>query len=573
MPIHPLVNELQKLRESSKHAVADGNSYNLDEFKEYLHIEREVESKLKKVITENAHIPGASLIMICGNVGDGKSHTLSRLNNELKADISAFNIHNDATESHNPTETSNDTLNRVLDGFSDAKIDSSNEKCILAINLGTLSKFLEEHGDNFSRLKEYVETNKILDIEIVKESDLTKESPFQHVNFTDFHMYALTEEGPISAIISTLLEKLTSSDSRNSLYKAYNEINSELRCPVKYNFHFISIKENQDTIMNLIIQAIVKNKTIVSVRSLLNFFYDLLVPVDLPWNDLIAYNKYVNKLTPEEFTDKIIPNYLFEHEELSSLFESIKVVDPCIHRYSALDKKIVELISSETPLKVYNETLDSISVSPLEKEISSLKNASLTKLFIRLNYFSENIKELHLNDPVFNEYMKELFYFNNNSKMGYQRIYSLAKESIRKWYGDPQINKKVVLRIGRNQSKYRVFKNFTTNPVKLIKAELNSIKISQFQDEISVSFKIAQRGDITIHIDFGLYELLTRIKNGYRPNRKDNNNYYSFVGIINQIIAQNGNDKTLDIDEVNMGDKSDFQLTENDFGGFKFSRV
>ena len=98
---HPLVYELQKLRESSKHAIADGNSYNLDEFKEYLHIEREVESKLKKVITENAHIPGASLIMICGNVGDGKSHTLSRLNNELKADMSAFNIHNDAYDKGN----------------------------------------------------------------------------------------------------------------------------------------------------------------------------------------------------------------------------------------------------------------------------------------------------------------------------------------------------------------------------------------------------------------------------------------------------------------------------------------
>ena len=42
MAIHPLVNELQKLSESSKHAVAQGTSYSLDEFREYLHIEREV---------------------------------------------------------------------------------------------------------------------------------------------------------------------------------------------------------------------------------------------------------------------------------------------------------------------------------------------------------------------------------------------------------------------------------------------------------------------------------------------------------------------------------------------------
>ena len=38
--VHPLVNELQKLSETSKHAVAQGTSYNLDKFREFLHIER-----------------------------------------------------------------------------------------------------------------------------------------------------------------------------------------------------------------------------------------------------------------------------------------------------------------------------------------------------------------------------------------------------------------------------------------------------------------------------------------------------------------------------------------------------
>ena len=83
MLTHPLVNELQKLRESSKHAVAQGNSYSLHRFREYLHIEREVEIKLKERIKICTQSDQARLLLVCGNVGDGKSHILSKLNKIL----------------------------------------------------------------------------------------------------------------------------------------------------------------------------------------------------------------------------------------------------------------------------------------------------------------------------------------------------------------------------------------------------------------------------------------------------------------------------------------------------------
>ena len=54
------VFELQKLRESSKNAVAQGNSYSLDRFQEYLHIERQVERKLSEQIIKCSNSSGAS---------------------------------------------------------------------------------------------------------------------------------------------------------------------------------------------------------------------------------------------------------------------------------------------------------------------------------------------------------------------------------------------------------------------------------------------------------------------------------------------------------------------------------
>ena len=134
MIANPLLEELKKLRESSKYAVAHGSSDKLDAFKKYLHIERDVEGILKDILVKCSKNNKAQLLLVCGNVGDGKSHILSHLHDELKNEISQFIIHNDATESHNPTESSNDTLYKLLNGFKDENLEESKDKIILAIN-------------------------------------------------------------------------------------------------------------------------------------------------------------------------------------------------------------------------------------------------------------------------------------------------------------------------------------------------------------------------------------------------------------------------------------------------------
>ena len=127
-----LLGELYKLRNSSKEAVEDADS--LNSFKEYLHVERGIQNefikKLKEVVNDNS----AHLVMLCGNVGDGKSHLLAFLNNHYPDLANQFKIHNDATESFDPNKNSIDTLSEVLSAFKDSNINNSNEKFILAIN-------------------------------------------------------------------------------------------------------------------------------------------------------------------------------------------------------------------------------------------------------------------------------------------------------------------------------------------------------------------------------------------------------------------------------------------------------
>ncbi|MFE3849300.1 DNA phosphorothioation-dependent restriction protein DptF [Flavobacterium sp. LB3P45] len=580
MTTNPLLEELKKLRESSKYAVAQGTYSNLNGFKKYLHIERDVEKKLKNIILRASERDNAQLLLVCGNVGDGKSHILSHLHDELENIISEFTIHNDATESHNPNESCNVTLYKLLQGFKDEKIDTSKDKIILAINLGTLSKFIEEFGDEFKILKEYISSTKILDTDLIHDDEFDNKSNFHHVNFTDYHMYSLTENGPTSKIISTLLEKIVSNNKANTIYKAYLDYKDnnadKVYCPIQYNYEFLFNENNRTIVSQLIVKAIIKSKEIVSLRTLLNFVHDIIVPVDLSNINEADYFKIIEKMNSSEYISNLIPNYLFEHPELSSLFEKIESLDPCISRNATTDDILLTLINAENVFDIFSKHIEKSYLEKIESKLNktTISKSDLSRFFMRLNYFSNYLKNDYLKDTDFDEYLVWLFHYNNYNPSYIKKVYELVENAARNWNGDPKTNGKVIINVGKKQTQYRVFKDFEVIPdVNLLKKK-NDTLINKFTQEFTLSFKINNETDfVKIHVDFSLYKILKMISQGYRPNKKDNNNYVYFVNSINVLINQNNNKAPLYIDEVNIGKAVDYKFSKDTFSGYKFQVI
>lgn len=580
MSINPLLEELKKLRESSKYAVAQGTYSNLNGFKKYLHIERDVEEKLKNIINKASESNNAQLLLVCGNVGDGKSHILSHLHNELKSVITQFTIHNDATESHNPNESSNITLYKLLQGFKDEEIGVSKAKIILAINLGTLSKFIEEFGDEFKKLKEYISCNKILDTDLVDNDEFEDKSYFQYVNFTDYHMYSLTENGPTSKIISTLLEKIVANNEANTIYKAYLEYKKsntdKVYCPIQYNYEFLFSQNNRTIVSQLIVKAIIKSKEIVSLRTLLNFVYDIIVPIDLSSINESDYFKTIEKMNGSEYISNLIPNYLFEHPELSSLFEKIESLDPCIHRDTNTDDILLTLVNAENVFDIFSKHIgkEYLEKIELKQNKSIISKSDLSRFFMRLNYFSNYFEKDYLKDADFDEYLIWLYHYNNHNPKYIKKIYDLVENAARNWNGDPKTDDKVIINVGKKQTQYRVFKDFEVIPDVNLSKEKNDTLINKFTQEFTLTFKINNEKDrVKIHVDFSLYKILKMISQGYRPNKKDNNNYVYFVNSINILINQNNNKASLYIDEVNIGKAVDYKFSKDTFSGYKFQVI
>lgn len=573
---HILIDELQKLKESSRYAIAQGNSYDIDDFKKFLHIEREVENKLKQIIISSSKLTTSQLVLVCGNVGDGKSHILSYLHNEIPDEIGKFQIHNDATESHNPNESSNDTLLRILNSFTDETITQSNAKLILAINLGTLSKFMEECGSKFQKLGTFIQNESILDNTLVSPEDFNPDSHFHQINFTDYHLYSLTENGPVSNIIKELLCRIITPSESNLIHKAYEKIKevAELsRCPVKYNYEFLFRSENRELIEQLLIQSIAQNKEIVSVRSLLNFIYDLIVPVQLSSLADIDQLNAVRNFSDSELLNCLIPNYIFEHADLSNLFARLTELDPCNVRSDETDENLLKLQSIDNPSELFATDLQPELFSEMLKTIKmdEVDRNLVSRFFLRLNFFQyRNVLE-NIN---FQEYITWLYHFNKGNPTYLNKIYNLVENSVKKWYGDPKKGDKVVVRLGRRQTKYRAFQDFSLTPKPYVPNNSEDKVLYQFVQEFTVCYAspIPNEQDIRIAIDYNLFKTLKMINKGYRPNKKDNNNFIYFVYFINEVI-QGNQYSTLYIDEVNVGKPIDYKLTKNPFGGYKFEFV
>jgi len=576
-PYIKFIQNLGKLRESSRHAIIDGESSQLDEFKSNLHVEREVEKQLRIIIAEASKSEKAQLVLICGNVGDGKSHILSHLRSELGEEFSKFSVHNDATEAFNPKESFEDTLDSVLEEFKDHKIGTGSQKLLLAINLGTLNNFLTEKGENFKQLKEYVEEMGILDTDIVEKDNYNKSSLFQYVNFADYQLYELSESGVESEVISKLFENIFSNNKKkNPIYSSYlglKEHYSSSQCPILYNYEFLLESENRNLIVGLMIKAIVKSKGIVSFRSILNFIHDIIVPVRYLLDTEEAFNKLLTKIQPDEYVQNVLPNYIFEHPELSNIFKIISEEDPCNKRSEVVDDSIIRIVNTEEieefAKEFYSERLLNEDLLTNLRKVQNNKQL-LSKTHIRLLFFQDS-QQYELWDMDYKKYINYLYLSNKGDKQGLKQLYQLVIEACKKWNGNPNEKNSIIIELGTQQKKYRILKEFKPVPIFSNKEDSEKI-LKRFSPQLCVQFKGKDSIKNILNIDCGLLKLLNQVNNGYRPNKLDKNSYVNFINFLNNLIVSDNESKDIKIDEVNIGKSIDYNFSIDAFGEYKFEK-
>jgi len=572
----PFIQVISQLRESSKYAIINGEDYALNDIQKYLHVEREVQTKLSEIIEQSANLDKPQLVLVCGNVGDGKSHVLSYLNSKING---RFYIHNDATESHNPEESFVDTLDEVLRTFQDEHLGQSDNKVILAINLGTLNNFLDGKGEKYSKLKAYVKRVGILDSdEVTSDEHFNLSSPFQYVNFTDYQLYELTESGATSEVVSQLFDRIFNADENNPIYKSYQSFKAKFQSfnsPIIYNYDFLCSKENQAIVVDLMVKSIVKSKGIVSLRSILNFIHDIIIPIQFRVNTTTELEEAHSRTKAKDYAQAILPYYIFEHPELSNLFAIIAEEDPCNIRSEKIDDSIVK-ITNTGDIKGFMESHYSDrtylgNLPDLARKIQKDRTI-LTKLHTRLLYF-ENSEAYGIDDKDYAQYLSYLYHINNGTKSEIKKLYQLVINACKKWNGNPNATDTIIIEIGQKQKKYRILQTFKPKPLPPSVSDKHQAVIKKFLPQLKVNFEGRNGEKIRLYIDNGLLKLLSRVDEGYRPNKLDKNSYINFINFLNKLIAAEQEVKTLKIDEVNIGKNIDYVFSIDAFGEYTFEKA
>ncbi|WP_339197350.1 DNA phosphorothioation-dependent restriction protein DptF [Paenibacillus sp. FSL P4-0176] len=576
------IDILKRCKQSSKEAVE--NLERFSEFKKYMHVQRPVEKELENCIINANQTNEPQLILVCGGVGDGKSHILSYLKDkyDFLADPAKFYLHNDATESFSPRKTSIETLAKVLKPFSDQEIGKSGSKTIvLAINLGALNNFIDaEEGKEFTRLREFVHAKRIMESVIIEEVS-QDDHIFKYVNFSDYHMYELTENGPRSSFIRGILQRITQDTEHNPFYKAYLREKAEypeltLKNPIIQNYELLQYEDIQGKIIDLLIQAMVKEKLIISTRALLDFIYNVIVPASM---DNIEHEKLMQVIKNQDFqsyTSCLLPFQLFDREDASAIHQAINHINPTQYRTELLDEHLIDFKSKKDGAYLFTQFIDVNRTSYFEKSLvphspwkeEDKKNNSfrneLVKLFVYLYYLIPREQHDSFKDRVYDQYMQYLFYWNKRSWSKLSKLYREdVRDAIYKWNGEGQ-GGLIYVQIGQPQTQYYALQKLEIEPaLERVEPRAEEILV-KFLPMLTIAFRPKGGSPVEIDIDYSLYSLLIRIKNGYRPNKKDKFQYIKFVEFIDQ-LSSNGNDKNeLIFESKKFGKSQRYRLTYDD---------
>lgn len=536
-----LLKELSKLKESSLEAVE--NSGQFTGFKDYLHVERPLQEYLKATLDKTYYVNKAQLILICGSVGDGKSHLLAYMNHKYPELVGNFHIHNDATESFDPLKSSLDTLADVLSPFSDANIEGSTDKLILAINLGVLHNFIEsdQAKAKYQKLSEFVIEAKIfeaLEVGTNKES-----SNFHLISFSDYQPFELKKEGALSSYYSQLFGKIIKQDEKNPFYRAYQmDKERNIKGFFMNNYELFMLEKVRDTIINLLIQSHIKHKSIISTRTLLNFIHDIIVPENIE-------SDYINASSADK-NRGLLFNLIFEGRDRSPLLATLGNLDPINERSSQVDTILVELNNSTEIVQTFEKynNLDSLAEWKHDQEgmgafqdLSEGSRQMYNRTLIRMIYFigSEDIRKVFMNE-TYSEYLSLLYQYNIGNRTGLKYIQTLLKDSIFLWNGTP---KEGYILMDASNQQIEIAQSLEVKPYFNHLVPREETVLERFHPSILLAQADKNKENpIFIDIDYPLYEMMKKLSKGYRPNRKDKENYIQFVEFIDKVM-QFGNRK------------------------------
>ena len=482
----------------------------LDQIKAWLFVQQDIETDLRTLLKS---LKGKEIVFLCGSSGDGKSEILTRCFNEFQEQ---YDFHLDATHSFAPDQSAIQALNEKFD---EHKLNS--KPLVLGINIGMLANYSNEGDIRHQEIKNSIDRFLVgqLDKSLRPVSD-------GNVFYLDFEQYPRfnfeQNEGSYSTFARTLLKKLTGIEEDNPFFNAAAK-DAELQRDdqrVLANYKILSRQSVQEVIITQLFKARLIKDQFITTRALLDLIHHLLTG----------------------------PGYLFDNlfdGDDNEIVIRLAEFDPVKIHTRDLDQFVLkyELSLPDEPLKQFLDEMANQGIFVDRSDIKQGSAASLIRFFslMRNEPFGNNFH--HYFKPIFEEKLLE----------SYANIWRLhndfdnspdKKREIRKFYSMDLIhgihrytNRNAPELLNAQGELY--LSSFgevkLAAPVEL-KPDYEAIhKHSQITNTHFVAY--LRVGDVPVKpivINLNLFELLQKLKDGYRPNKYDKN----AIVLLDEIVEQ-----------------------------------
>jgi len=496
------IEALNVLSKSSSFAVSteSDRDIGLSRIKSDLYVAMRIEEdflSLLDKIDENSQ----KVIFLCGSSGDGKSELMLRAKRLFTQPYIKFHL--DATHSFEPHDNAIVTLDKTFKYF-----EEGNHSLVIGINIGMLGNYAEEAYSPAiqQKLKKYLETKEFSE-------------DFEFINFEDYPKFEITQDGYVSEFVTRILQKITSPSSE--IHKIFvKEEAAGLIGPdyLKFvNYRLLCNENIQQVLLELLLKIRLFRSQFVTARTFLDLIYELIAGKDYLFNNLFS-------CTDNEILEKAIE---FDPSRLRT-----KIIDRFVIGYA--------LNSLSDEFKVFCEVVE------FELGIQKLKNSnSYIRLFYLLKFlslgndyhqkFKDDFTE-HLLIRYLEIYRNHKFYNVNTSRSLLRNFYTKELFGALRGY----INKKAPYLdddqfLIAEYDDYQVISYLKLTP-DYSAIEKNDQKKGQGSFDVYVKIKDYSEEDddpkLSFSIDINMFELLNRLKAGYRPSKNDR----SVVVVLNEIV-------------------------------------
>lgn len=350
-------------------------------------------------------------------------------------------------------------------------------------------------------------------------------------------------------------------------------------CPVCLNYQLLSDEKIQQGIVNAIVESIVKNKLIVSTRSLLNLIYEIVVD-ERYWNRGSSEpRKIPQKMTSVNYCDSLLPNTLFGKKNFSEILDAMGTVDPMQIRNESIDDFFVYYENSNDSITIFEENLPEYSalLNKLKKLDFSDKSThsvkeEILKIFVRTCWLTEVRSDLLPRDKDYEEYMRALYSWNTGNHLDLKNVYSIVEKGILAWNG--QVNQdEIQISSGNKKSDFHLVQKI------VIKKKFDNLpsqaqgELCSFRDELQLKYKYSDSREAELDIDFALYKLLKRVLNGYVPSVNDKRVNIKCVEFINKISQGGTKMEKVYIRDLSQKNAKEYILSYDEDYGYSFEVV